>query len=116
MGWRVKRNDLPRIIAAFGPACDDAVQDFAGDLEVALEDRVWVDTGMIRRNTEVYNVREYHAEVGVGWYLGKGFYSGFQEFGTSHQAARPIVVPTAHESEPIFAAYVEKAIKRAVGA
>ena len=116
MGWRVKRNDLPTIIVRLPREVDDSVQEFADDLATAIEDRVWVDTGMIRRNTEVYEQGEYFAAIGVGWYLGQGFYSGFQEFGTVHQGARPVVVPVAHESEPVFANYVEKAIKKACGA
>jgi hypothetical protein len=116
MGWRIKRNDFPDIIRKMPKEIDQAVQDMADDLAIALADRVWVDTGVVQRGIDVYERRDMHARVGVGWYLASGFYTGFQELGTRRQAARPVVVPTAHEAEPIFAAYVEKAVKRACGA
>jgi hypothetical protein len=113
MGWRIRRNDLPEIIAALPREVDDAVQVFGRDLAEALNTRVWKDTGILQRTVEPTEQRLMHVQVQIGIYLGHGFYSGFQEFGTSRQAARPVVVPTALESEPVFANYVTNAVKRA---
>lgn len=113
MGWRIRRNDLPDIIQALPREIDDAVQTFASDLADALQSRVWKNTGVLGRTVEPTNQSKMFATVQVGIYLGKGFYSGFQEFGTHKQAARPIVVPTAFESEPVYANYVTNAVKRA---
>lgn len=96
MGLRVKYNYLGAIAAALPVEIDDGVEEAAEALTRELKSTLWVHSGMIRRVTTERDVRKYHAEVDIGWYLGHGFYSGFQEFGTYRQAARPIVTPTAH--------------------
>lgn len=113
MGWRIKRNDFPKVIRQLPHEMDKELGDFADGLSVALSDRVWRDTGVIRRGVDVYERDFLYARIGVGWYLKNGFYSGFNELGTVKQVARPVVVPLAHESEPVFSSYIEKAIKRA---
>lgn len=112
-GWRVIRNDLPALISRLSDELDAAVQNTADELAQDLSTRVWRRTGMISRHSEVYDTALMRASVAVGWVGGKGFYSGFQEFGTRRQAARPIVAPTAVEYEQIFASNTEEAIRRA---
>lgn len=114
--WDLKRNDLPKIAQNLADEVQEAVDTMGDDLADLYRQTIWVDTGTARRTVEVRNDGDYGVDVCVGWYLGKGFYVGFHEFGTSKMAARPMVRPGAFQAEPIFAAYMEKAIKRAVGA
>ena len=112
-GWRIRRNDLPEVIRNLSKEMDKAVGDIADDLSTALTDRAWKDTGILRRTIEPNERWDLHAQVQIGIYLGRGFYSGFQEFGTRKQAPRPVVVPTAHEAEPVYASYMTTAVRRA---
>lgn len=112
-GVRVKRNDFPKIIAKLPRAIDEEVDEAAIDLASVLKTILWVDTGKLRRVTTDHPPGRFHSEVQVGYYLGHGFYSGFQEFGTRKQAARPIVGPTAFEFEPIYAGNMSRAVKNA---
>jgi HK97 gp10 family phage protein len=113
---RVKMNHVPQVREAIPRDMGKALEDFGDDLVTVIQDRIWIDTGVAERTVEWRDKPgggEWAIEVVVGWYLGKGFYVGFHEFGTSHLAARPVVRPAAHESEPIFASYCERALKRA---
>jgi HK97 gp10 family phage protein len=112
---RVVYNKLPKIIAALPDNVDDEVDAAAKDLSDYLKGVLWVDTGLIRRVTTDHPPGTNHAEVWIGYYLGRGFYSGFQEFGTRKQAARPIVGPAAHQYEPVYASNMEKAVRKACG-
>lgn len=112
-GLRVIRNDFPKIIARLPDAIDDEVDEAAHDLSSVLKGILWVDTGLLRRVTTDHPPGTNHAEVWIGYYRGHGFYSGFQEFGTRKQAARPIVVPTAHAFEPVYAANMARAVRKA---
>lgn len=102
MGWRVKYNHLAAVAKALPREMDDGVKEVADSMVRELKATLWVDSGTIRRVTTERNQGPLHAEVAIGWYLGHGFYSGFQEFGTRRQAARPIVTPTAHRHELQF--------------
>ncbi len=113
MGVKVLRNDLPAIIRRLPVAIDEEVDSSAEDLAATLKAILWVDTGLIRRVTTDYPPGKNHAEVWIGYYRGRGFYSGFQEFGTVRQAARPIVAPTAHQFEPAYAANMSRAVRKA---
>ncbi len=110
---RVRRNKLPVIISRLPGAIDDEVQGAAKDLSDYLKGVLWEDKGTIRRVTTEHEAGTFHAEVWVGYYLGRGFYSGFQEFGTVKQAARPIVGPAGFEYEPVYAANMRRAVRRA---
>lgn len=109
----VKYNHLPIIIARLPKAIEQEVDDSAEDLASALSTILWVDTGMIRRVTTDKPQGEMHAEVWIGYNRGHGFYSRFQEWGTIKQAARPIVGPTAHTYEPIYASQMSRAVRKA---
>jgi hypothetical protein len=114
MGWVVRRNDLGAIARAIPQEVDGAVVDMANDLADLYRITGWKRTGTLTgRAISIDHARDLHAEVKVGYYLGVGFYSGFQEFGTRRQAARPIVADGARAAEPIYASYVEKAVKHA---
>ena len=109
----IKRNDVLKVRNARQDEIGDALDDFCEDLADVYRGTVWRRLGFIQGTIQVRELSEWSAEVVVGWYLGAGFYSGFQEFGTTRQAARPVVRPGAHEAEPVFASFVESAIKRA---
>lgn len=112
-GWTVHSNKLPIIIGRLPRAIDDEVDEAGEDLAAVLKGILWVDTGMIRRVTTNHPPGANHTEVQIGFYRGHGFYSGFQEFGTRRQLARPIVVPTAHIFEPTYASNMGRAVRRA---
>lgn len=116
MGVRVKYNNLPAVIKALPKAIDVTVDDAAQDISGVLKRILWKDTGKIRRVTTHRDRGQFHAEVWIGYYLGHGFYSGFQEFGTYKQAARPIVGPTAHQYEMVYAKNMGDAVKKACNA
>lgn len=109
----LKRNDFPKIIARLPQAIEDEVDAAAEDLSVVLSGILWVDTGMIRRVTTDKPQGELHAEVWIGYNRGHGFYSRFQEWGTEKQAARPIVGPTTHSYEPVYANQMARAVRKA---
>jgi HK97 gp10 family phage protein len=112
-GIRVIRNDFPKVIAALPKAIDEEVDDSGDDLSDTLSATIWRDTGLLSRVTTNHEEGTNHCEISVGYYLGQGFYSGFQEFGTRKQAARPIVRPTAHAFEPVYARNMSKAVEDA---
>ena len=116
MGFRVKRNDLPKIIARLPDAIDREVDESGEVLMDALRPILWRDTGKLARVSRAHLPGTNHCEVQVGFYLGQGFYSGFQEFGTVKQGARPIVTPTAHSFEPVYASFMSDAVRKAVNA
>lgn len=116
MGWRVRSNHLGAIGRAMPKEIDDGVVEVADAMVMELKTTLWLDTGRIRRVTRDELSEKFHAEVWVGYYLGSGFYSGFQEFGTVKQAARPIVAPTAHRFEPRFAREMEQHVLEACAA
>ena len=97
-------------------AIDDQVGDTAQKLVDELKTTLWVDTGVVRRVTSVHGRGSMHAEVWIGYNRGHGFYSRFQEWGTVKQKARPIVGPTAHRHEPIYATDMARAVRRACNA
>lgn len=117
MPIRVRFNHLPAVIAAMPRELDDGVDEAADGLALILKSTLWVDTGMIRRVTAVKDEsRPMHAAIDVGFYLGKGFYSGFQEFGTHKQAPRPIVLPTAEVFRGRYLEEMGQKVRDACGA
>lgn len=97
-GWNVRFNRLGAVAKSLPRKMDSQVVDVSESMTRRLKTSLWVDTGVIRRVTTEKGTRRLHAEVWVGYYLGKGFYSGFQEFGVAAygRPARPIVAPLAH--------------------
>lgn len=110
---RVKKNKLPLVMSRLSDNIDDEVKSAAEDLTDYLKGVLWERSGLLRRVTTEHEEGTFHSEVWVGYYLGHGFYSGFQEFGTVKQAARPIVGPAAFEYEPVYASNMARAVKRA---
>lgn len=101
MGFRVRYNHLGAVAKAMPKELDDGVDEASDSLTRELKASVWIDTGMIKRVTSDRELGPLRAQVSVGWYLGHGFYSGFQEFGVASRgiAPRPIVAPAAHRME-----------------
>jgi hypothetical protein len=116
VGVRVRYNHFGAIARALPRELDKAVKGTADDMAQELKGTLWEDTGKLRRVTTAWDAGPLHAEVHIGYYLSHGFYSGFQEFGTVKQAARPIVTPTAHRYERVLAENGVRAIRRAVTA
>lgn len=113
MGWHVRYNHLGTVGKRLPRKMDDTVQDAAEAMARELKSTLWFHSGMIRRVTTERNQQPLHAEVWIGYYLGHGFYSGFQEMGTTRQVARPIVGPTAHRMEPQYRLEMAQAIREA---
>lgn len=110
---RVVRNDLPKVIRKLDENVDKAVDDQARALSKDLSAIVWYRYGYIEDAT-VPRVRGVnHAEVWVGFNKSTGFYSRFQEWGTIHQAPRPIVGPETFRHENIYARRMTRAVKSA---
>ena len=112
-GWRVRSNHLGAVAKRMPRELDKGVMEVSDELTRKLKGTLWVRTGMIRRVTTEKDIRPLHAEVWIGYYLGHGFYSGFQEFGTRRQVARPIVTPTAHEFERQYRLEMAERVRRA---
>lgn len=118
MGWTVKYNHFGAIAARLPHELADGVDDAAESMVRELKTVLWKDTGMIRRVTTDRGLSRMHAEVDVGWYLGQGFYSGFQEFGVASRglAPRPIVAPLAHQYERQYRLEMAEKIRTACDA
>jgi HK97 gp10 family phage protein len=112
----VKYNHLPAVAAALPKAIDRQVDETANDLSTELKGTLWIDTGLVRNVTVDRPEGSLHAEVWIGYNRGRGFYSRFQEWGTSRQAARPIVGPTAHRFERIYAKDMAQSVRKACNA
>ena len=116
MGVRVRSNRLGAIADALPREIANAVTEAADSLEQALESRVWIDTGVIKSTVNPRPQGPMHAEVIVGNVQGRGFYARFHEFGTVKMGANPVVGPTAHEFEPVYAQIMTQAVRKAVRA
>lgn len=118
MGFKVRYNRLGAIGKAMPRELQDGVDDVSDSMVRELKTTLWIRTGKIRRVTTEHDQRKLHAEVWVGYYLGHGFYSGFQEFGVASRgiAPRPIVAPTAHVFEPKYALEMAEKVKDACDA
>jgi HK97 gp10 family phage protein len=113
LGVRIKYNHLPIIIDRLPKAIDDEVGEAAEDIAAVLKVTLWIDTGMVRRVTTDRAYGGMHAEVWIGYNRGHGFYSRFNEWGTVKMKARPIVGPTAHAYEPVYANQMSRAVRKA---
>jgi HK97 gp10 family phage protein len=116
VGWHVRYNHLGAVAAAMPKAIGGQVDDTARKMVAEFKTTLWVDTGMIRRVTSVHGQSHNHAEVWIGYNRGHGFYSRFQEWGTIKQNARPIVGPTAHRYEPLYAKAMADSVRKACNA
>jgi|SRR5690242_4201827 HK97 gp10 family phage protein len=112
-GIRVISNKVPKVREAMEKELDDSLRNAGDDLVDYYRATVWKRLGFIADSVDWHDTGDWKIQVTVGWVGGEGFYSGFQEFGTVHQGARPVVRPGAFTFEPIFARYVEDALKRA---
>lgn len=115
-GWTVRYNHLGAVAREMPVRIDKQVDDTAEVLTSTFKSLLWVDTGMIRRVTTEKVEGWMHAEIWIGYNRGHGFYSRFQEWGTHKQAARPIVGPTVHAYEPLYAERMASAVRKACDA
>jgi HK97 gp10 family phage protein len=113
----LKTNRVPAVIEAMPKEIDAGVDGEARAMANELQGIVWRRYGYIRGATVARTAGAmYHAEVWVGYNRAQGFYSRFQEWGTIYQAPRPIVGPTAHAHEPLYAQRMAQAVKDACNA
>jgi len=117
-GWTVKYNNFGAIARRMPRELADGVDEVAESMVRELKTILWKDTGMIRRVTTERGLSRMHAEVDVGWYLGQGFYSGFQEFGVPAygRPPRPIVAPLAHQYERQYRLEMAEKVRKACDA
>lgn len=115
MGWHVRYNHLGAVARKMPRELRLGVDDVSEAMVRELKTVLWKDTGMIRRVTTERGMSRLHAEVDVGWYLGQGFYSGFQEFGVAAygRAPKPIVAPMAHRYERQYRLEMGERVRRA---
>lgn len=111
----VKYNHLAAIAAALPQEIGDGVDETANGINDALRGRLWKRTGVVVSTVQDRDPSRMHALISVGIHHGRGFYSRFNEWGTSKQAARPVVGPVAHEWEPRYYQVMIKHIKIACG-
>lgn len=118
MGWKVRFNRLGAVGKAMPRELADGVDEVSDAMARELKTTLWIDKGTVRRVTTAREQGKLHSEVAVGWYLGHGFYSGFQEFGVAAygRAPRPIVTPTAHAYEPKYRLEMAEKVKDACDA
>lgn len=113
----IKSNKLPQIIAKLPDASDKGLQDAGDALVETLKPAVWHRWGYVERSIQTYPLANGVA-VGVGktgrGSQGWGFYAIYNEFGTSKQGARPVVVPAAHAFETQFGVVYGAQIERVV--
>ena len=112
----VKFNHFPAVIAALPRELASGLDSFVNELETELKARVWRRYGVIADTVQDRDPRKLNATVSVGLHLKRGFYSRFNEWGTVKQAARPVVGPVAHESEPKLVDTMTTHIRRACNA
>jgi hypothetical protein len=114
-GWRVKYNRLGLVVQRMPRQLADGQEEVADAMVRTLKGTLWKDTGLVRRVTDERNLGRLHIEVMAGFYLGQGFYSGFQEFGVASRGlpARPIVVPTAHRMERQYRLEMGERVRKA---
>ncbi len=112
---RIVSNRLPQIESRLESVVQDAVQKAGDELVNTLQGAVWHRWGYVERSTQTYPIANGVA-VGVGktgsGSQGWGFYAIYNEFGTSKQGARPVVVPAAHAFEPRYAEIVGEEVRR----
>ncbi len=113
---RVRYNRLPAIMKELPRKIDGAVDEEARIMAQELEQAVWFRYGYVKDATSARTRGRYHAEVWCGLNRSTGFYSRFQEWGTVNQQRRPVVGPTAHAHEPIYARRMTKAVRDACDA
>jgi HK97 gp10 family phage protein len=107
---------LPAIAHALPDEEEKAIDVFAEELIMALKGAVWKRHGYIGASVKDHSLDPLKADIWIGVIGAIGFYSGFQEFGTVKQAARPVVAPTAHMMEPRLVAIVSDHLRQAANA
>lgn len=111
----VRRNSIPAVMRALDKVEEDGPMDEARLMAGELARKVWHLYGYIEQATFARGLGD-GAEVVCGINRGHGFYSRFNEWGTIYQAPRPIVGPTAHAHEPIYARNMAEAVREACNA
>jgi HK97 gp10 family phage protein len=107
---------LPDVARAIPREEENGIDTSAQELIDLLKGAVWKRHGYISASIKDHSLDPLLADIWIGNIGEIGFYSGFQEFGTIKQAARPIVAPTAHMFEPRFIVIMAEALRKAARA
>ena len=107
---------LPQVAAAIPREEEQAIGEFSSELIDMLKGAVWKRWGYIGASVKDHSLDPLRADIWIGEIGAIGFYSGFQEFGTKRQAARPVVAPTAHMMEPRLVVVVSEHLRQAARA
>ena len=104
----VSYNRFPTIIAALNPKVNAALRVGAEVVEASAKVRAPTESGDLRNAIHVED-----GDDGVYVVAGGGdvFYGHMVEFGTSHSAAHPFMVPAAEENRDTVAAAVMAALR-----
>jgi HK97 gp10 family phage protein len=101
-------NRFPQIIATLDPRVKAALVPAADIIANAAKARVPVESGDLRDAIHLEDADDGVAVVAGG---GDVFYGHMVEFGTSHSAARPFMVPAAEENRDTAVAAVAAALR-----
>lgn len=102
------RSRLPQIIAELPGASDEALKDAAEQLAEAVRERVPVASGALRDAVHVQEVEHGYAVVAGD---SDAFYGHMVEFGTTHTAARPFLIPAFEAQKDEILGAVEDALE-----
>ena len=114
------KSRFPQIIAGLDPRVNAATKAGAEVIKEAAKVRVPdappQGEGLVDA-IEVHSTEDVYAGAGTegGWLVVAGdsdhFYGHMLEFGTSHSAAKPFLIPATEESKPEVVALVSAALK-----
>lgn len=102
----VGRNDFAKIAAMLPQRGAEVVATTSLEVQDGAERRSRVDTGTMRRGWHVEFEDPTHATIG-----NPVPYTEFNEFGTAHMAAQPMLIPEIEIARPKFAARVRGILK-----
>lgn len=104
------KSRLPEIAAELRPRVGNAVRLGAERIKESARDRVPVHTGKLRDGIEIdrRGPTEYAVVAGDR----DVFYGHLVEFGTSHSAAHPFLVPAAEQNRQVVERLVIEALRR----
>jgi HK97 gp10 family phage protein len=102
------KSRFPQIVAALDPSMMAATKAAAEVIAQRAKDRVPVESGELRDAIHVVDEDEGHSVVAGDT---DAFYGHMVEFGTTHTAARPFLIPAAEETRPEVEAAASAALR-----
>ena len=108
-GARILKNKFPELYKKLHEACDDQIKEAADNVAKTIKPNLWDKRIPVR----VRRSGPLQYEVAVG--SRRFFFSGFAEFGTVDQPAKPVVTPAAEQEREAFTRGFIQAFQRATG-